>query len=108
MNVMSVSTVCLLSCQLRILNITPHIPKIPPVIHMSASVEIGETAASIHVALCCKLFLLSLSRTSHVSRNSSVEAGFLCDKTSEISVQLKQGPCAVKFMDNFVGCGLQH
>ena len=87
---MSVSTFYLLSCQLRILNIIPHIPKIPPIIRMSASVRIGETAASNHVALCCIPFLLSLFRTSHLSRNSLVVAGFLCDKTAEVSVELKQ------------------
>ena len=91
---MSVSTICLLSCQLRNLNITTYIPKIPPVIHMSASVGKRQTAASIHVALCCNPFLLALFRASHVSRNSSVDAGCLCDKTVEVSVELKQGRCS--------------
>lgn len=72
--------------------------KIPSVIHMSASVGIGETASSIHVILCCKPFLLSLSRGSHESRNSSVDAGLLCDKTAEVSVELKQWPCAFRYV----------
>jgi len=58
---MSASTVCLLSCQLRILHITPYIPTIPSLIHTSAIVGTGETPASIHVSLCCKPFVPFIS-----------------------------------------------
>jgi hypothetical protein len=43
-----------------------------------------------------------------VSRKVSVDAGFLYNETTEVSLELKQRPCVVRYMGSFRGCVLQH